>query len=244
MKILAIDCGNTRLKCAWFEAAVLAESRALDYRDFAAFETTLRAQGGRYGEPDRIVVSNVAGDQVRGQLARALKVFSGEPICIRAQPEQCGVTNLYADPGQLGSDRWAALIGAWAREHQACLVVGAGTATTVDALSASGEFLGGLILPGLDMMREALAAGTAGLSLEAGNDAEFPRNTADAIWNGCMAAQLGAVERMRRLLPESARILVSGGAARLLQAALNRPGDVVDNLVLEGLAQIAMDQTT
>jgi type III pantothenate kinase len=244
MKILAIDCGNTRLKCAWFEDSVLAEAQALDYRDFAAFATALKAQGARFGRPERIVVSNVAGEQVRGQLARALNVLSTEPFWIRAQERQCGVTNLYSNPGQLGSDRWAALIGAWTREHKACLIVGAGTATTVDALSASGEFLGGLILPGLDMMHEALAAGTAGLSLEAGHDADFPRTTADAIWNGCMAAQLGAIERMRRLLPESAPILLSGGAARLLQAALNRPVNVVDNLVLEGLAQIAMDQTT
>jgi type III pantothenate kinase len=190
------------------------------------------------------VVSNVASDSVRAQLARALQGFSADPLWIRAQEKQCGVTNLYLDPGQLGSDRWAALIGAWTREHGACLIVGAGTATTVDALSASGEFLGGLILPGLDMMREALAAGTARLSLDAGHDAEFPRNTADAIWNGCMAAQLGAIGRMRRVLSESAPILLSGGAARLLQPALNSPVNVVDNLVLEGLAQIAMDQNT
>jgi type III pantothenate kinase len=243
MKILAVDCGNTRLKCAWFEDAALGEAQALDYRDFAAFEAALKAQGARFGQPERIVVSNVAGDKVRGQLARSLHVFSIEPLWIRAKDSQCGVGNLYADPGRLGSDRWAALIGAWTREHRACLVVGAGTATTVDALSASGEFLGGLILPGFDMMREALASGTAGLALDAGQDAEFPRNTADAIWNGCMAAQLGAIERMQRLRPESASILVNGGAARLLQAALNRPVNVVDNLVLEGLAQIAMDRT-
>jgi type III pantothenate kinase len=244
MKILAIDCGNTRLKCAWFEDAALAEAKALDYRDFPALEAALKARGGRFGQPERIVVSNVAGDKVRGQLARALQVLDAEPLWIRARARQCGVTNLYSDPGQLGSDRWAALIGAWMRERGACLVVGAGTATTVDALSVAGEFLGGLILPGLDMMREALSAGTAGLSLVAGRDAEFPRNTADAIWSGCMAAQLGAIERMRHRLPESASILMSGGAARLLQPALNRPGNVVDNLVLEGLAQIAMDQTT
>lgn len=244
MKIVAIDCGNTRLKCAWFEDLAPAHTQALDYRDFAAFKAALRAQGERFGQPGCVVVSNVAGDKVREHLARALKAFSTEPIWIRAQARQCGVTNLYSDPGQLGSDRWAALIGAWARQHEACLVVGAGTATTVDALSAAGEFLGGLILPGFDMMREALAAGTAGLSLVAGHEAEFPRTTADAIWNGCMAAQLGAIERIRRLLPESAPILLGGGAARLLQPALNRPVNVVDNLVLEGLAQIAMDQTT
>jgi type III pantothenate kinase len=244
MKVLAIDCGNSRLKCGWFEDSALIEAHAFNYLDFTAFANALKAQGERLGQPGRVVISNVAGEKVREQLTLVLHVFSIEPMWIRARLRQCGVTNLYSDPGQLGSDRWAALIGAWTREHKSCLVIGAGTATTADALSDSGEFLGGLILPGLDMMREALATGTAGLPLEAGNGADFPRNTADAVWNGCMAAQLGAIERMRRLLPDSASILLSGGAARLVQAALNRPGNVVDNLVLEGMAQIAMDQTS
>lgn len=240
MKILAIDCGNTRLKFAWFVDGAARETSALTYEELAALDGLLLSAGGRCGQPERVAISNVAGETVRSALARALRIFPVEPQWIRAQARQCGVVNLYDDPAQLGSDRWAALIGAWARERNACLVVSVGTATTIDALSAGGEFLGGLILPGLDLMRRALAAGTAGLPLAAGHGTALPRNTADAIWNGCAAAQLGAIERMRRQLPESAACLLSGGAAQVLLPSLNKPCVVVDNLVLEGLAQIAV----
>jgi type III pantothenate kinase len=241
MKILAIDCGNTRLKYAWFDEGAAGKAIALGYDDPAALNGLLEAERAQFGQPDRIVIANVAGDTVRGTLAKSLQIFSVEPHWIQAQKRQCGVVNHYDDPGQLGSDRWAALIGAWVREHHACLVVNAGTATTIDVLSATGDFQGGLILPGLDLMRQALATGTARLPLAEGRNTGFPHNTTDAIWNGCVAAQVGAIERMRRQLPESAACLLSGGTAQLLSLALNMPCVVVDNLVLEGLAQIAME---
>jgi type III pantothenate kinase len=241
MKILAIDCGNTRMKYARFDEGAAGKVTALAYDELAALDGLLEAERAQSGQPDRVVIANVAGDTIRGTLAKSLHIFSVEPHWIRAQKRQCGVVNHYDDPGQLGGDRWAALIGARTRERRACLVVNAGTATTIDALSAAGDFQGGLILPGLDLMRRALATGTAELPLVKGRDTEFPHNTADAIWNGCVAAQVGAIERMRRRLPEPAPCLLSGGTAQLLFPALNMPCAVVDNLVLEGLAEIAME---
>jgi type III pantothenate kinase len=241
MKILAIDCGNSRLKYAWFDESAPGKVTALAYDNLAILDGLFETERAQSGQPDRVVIANVAGDTVRGALAKSLQVFAIETHWIRAQKRQCGVVNHYDDPGQLGGDRWAALIGARTRERRACLVVNAGTATTIDALSASGDFQGGLILPGLDLMRRALATGTAELPLVEGRYTEFPHNTADAIWNGCVAAQVGAIERMRRQLPESAPCLLSGGTAQLLFPALNTPCLVVDNLVLEGLAQIAME---
>jgi len=242
MSILAIDCGNTRVKFAWFVSGEMTERSALAYEDLAKTAELLHKDRERFGQPQRVVISNVAGDKVRAAIAKALQVFSVEPQWIRARARQCGVINGYDDPGQLGSDRWAALIGAWFRERKDCLVINAGTATTIDILSASGHFKGGVILPGLDLMRQVLASGTAGLPLAAGRNSEFPRNTADAIWSGCLAAQTGAIEHMRRSLPESAACLLSGGAAQSLYSALNMPCLLVDNLVLEGLAQIALDE--
>jgi type III pantothenate kinase len=247
MKVLAIDCGNTRIKYTVADKGLgKVESMPL-HESVPALAARWRAVLQPHGQPDSIVISNVAGDIVAGALAESLGVFGAQPHWVRSVPRQCGVVNRYDEPGKLGSDRWAAAIGAWNLEREACLVVNAGTATTVDALSQQGEFLGGLILPGLSMMRESLARGTADLPLvvAAGvekkprNMVEFPRNTADAIWNGCLAAQAGAIERMWRRLPESATCLLSGGAAQDLYPALNMPCLVVDNLVLEGLVHIA-----
>ena len=85
-----------------------------------------------------------------------------------AAAQQCGVRSSYVDPAALGPDRWAALIGAWHLTGGACVVVNAGTTMTVDALNGEGVFLGGCIVPGAALMREALARDTANLALRAG----------------------------------------------------------------------------
>ena len=119
----------------------------------------------------------------------------------------------------------------------ACLVVCAGTATTVDLLGADGEFRGGLIFPGFDLMRAALARDTAQLPLAEGEYRPLPRNTRDAIFSGCLHAQAGAIERMFATLagaPGALCLLTGGGAARLAPH-LNIPLQLTDNLILDGL---------
>jgi type III pantothenate kinase len=157
---------------------------------------------------------------------------------VQSKSEQCGVRNGYTQPQRLGSDRWAALIAAWHDMQGACLVVSCGTATTVDALSARGEFLGGLILPGVDMMHDSLAAGTAQLGVAEGALKDFPLDTADAIHSGVVRATLGAIESQFKLLcakEVGARCILSGGAALKVMLHLSIPFDHVDNLVLRGL---------
>lgn len=156
--------------------------------------------------------------------------------------EQCGVRSGYADPAQLGTDRWVALIGARHLISGTCVVVNAGTTMTVDALSADGIFLGGFIVPGYELMREALARNTAQLKLEAGRFSFFPDNTADAIASGALNALAGAIERMVQYVSRTGEdepvVLVSGGDAQRLIGLLTAEPRLVDNLVLEGLARI------
>jgi type III pantothenate kinase len=191
--------------------------------------------------PAAIVACNVAGPVAAAAGAR-LAARVGAPLAwVRSAAAQCGVLNGYEQPQQLGADRWAALIGARALHDGPALVVMSGTATTVDVLDADGCFRGGLILPGLEMMRGALAANTADLPAAAGGFSELPRNTFDAIASGALAATVGAIERMYRHVAVSsdACCVISGGAAPALLPHLAIPLRVVDNLVLEGLARIA-----
>jgi len=226
MKILCIDSGNTRIKWglrdgdAWLEQGVGLPDK------IAA---------------DRIVACNVGGVSPRLTIEALAKRLNVPLEWVTASATQCGVTNGYEHPEQLGADRWAALIGARGLHHGDCLVVMCGTATTVDLLRAEGRFEGGLILPGLDMMREALAGGTADLPTAAGSFVDKPRNTFDAIASGAVQATAGAIERMARQL-DPARdplCLISGGAAGGVSPRLTFPHKVVDNLVLEGLARYA-----
>ena len=234
--ILAIDCGNSRLKWGVHDGAGWLSQGLLDYADLTGLADLLRAQP----RADRAVAANVAGQQV-GQVLGAAVAALGIPLhWAKSQSAQHGVRNLYERPEQLGVDRWAALIGARAMHPRACLVVCAGTATTIDVLDAEGNFQGGLILPGVALMCRALATGTARLPLAEGRFAGLPRNTMDAIVSGSLQAQAGAVERMfeRVAADPDAICLVGGGAAGQFFELLRVPRRRADNLVLEGLARI------
>lgn len=231
--MLLLDAGNSRCKWALLENGEWLQQGVVDNADWDTLHSALAA----LPPPRQVRISNVAGEAMAQRLC---EFFSGRDCSVQfalAQAEQCGVRNLYAQPAQLGSDRWLALVAAWHLQHSACLVVNCGTATTIDALSASGEFLGGLILPGVDLMRASLAANTAQLGMAAGELREFPRNTADAVFSGAMRATIGAVQQQYALLAarQETRCVISGGAAAALQPHLGLPCKRVDNLVLQGL---------
>jgi len=247
--ILAIDCGNTRLKWGLYEDGARQDvsiagnaGSAPGWRSVGAVTieemARLETDWALLPAPARIVISNVAGKSARRSLVTQLARFEVEPLWISAERVQCGVTNGYTDPGQLGPDRWAALVGAWHLHRGACLVVTAGTATTVDMLSSQGVHCGGIIVAGVDLMKRALARNTAGLELEQGRFAQEPRCTADAIETGCLHAQAGAVERMYSKLESGGICLLSGGNAARIIPLLNIPVRTVDNLALEGLVRI------
>lgn len=232
--MLLLDIGNSRIKWALVEAGRLSPMGALDHSEMSSLQQIF----ARIPASSRILVSNVAGDEVATQV-RELCAVSGCPVeFVKAKSEQCGVRNGYTQPQRLGSDRWAALIAAWHDVQGACLVVSCGTATTVDALSAQGAFLGGLILPGVDMMQDSLAVGTAQIEATQGGLKDFPLDTADAIHSGAVRATLGAIESQFVLFSAKeagARCVLSGGAAGKVMPHLSIPYDHVDNLVLRGL---------
>lgn len=235
--ILLLDAGNTRVKWGVLDGARGRGEGALAHDELARL-ADIAAQHGPFG---RVVGSNVAGAAVAARIAEALRDAGAAPAWLTSSGQCCGVTNGYEQPEQLGSDRWAALIGARALHAAPCLVVNAGTATTIDVLDAEGRFRGGVILPGEQLMRRALAGNTAQLPLAPGRYTATPCNTADAIASGCLHAQAGAVERMYRLIagqPQAA-CLISGGGAAPLAAALEIPHRHIENLVLKGLAVIA-----
>ena len=237
MKVLAVDAGNTRIKWGlhdgqgWTHKGAQATADVHLLRD--AFAPT--------GPAERVVISNVAGEAVASALLAALPAGPG-PYWVMSRAEQCGVRSSYAEPAQLGADRWAALIGARHLYAGPCVVVNAGTTMTVDALSAESIFLGGFIVPGFALMRSALDANTAKLKLREGAFSFFPDNTGDAIASGALNALAGAVERMCRYVVETGEdepiVVLSGGNAEILEPRLNGRAQVVDNLVLEGLARI------
>jgi type III pantothenate kinase len=233
--LLLIDAGNTRIK--WALAAT--DAPLGEWSSFGAVthaELNHLPASWQHQRVTRAIVSNVAGVKVRDQLQLMLPTTA--VTWFASVPQLAGVRNGYRNPAQLGCDRFAAAIGARALEPGKALVVATcGTATTIDALSADGDFLGGMILPGLGLMASSLARNTAQLphiAASGATPAGFADNTDDAILSGCLSAQAGAIERACGLLGASLCIL-SGGAARYIAPALSVPYRIVDNIVLVGL---------
>lgn len=239
--MLLLDIGNSRCKWALLENGDWLRHGVLENAALASLPTAI----GSLPTHTRVMVSNVAGEQVAATLREHLAALQCEPEFIRAEAERCGVRNAYRAPQQLGSDRWVALIAARHRVSAACLVVNCGTATTVDALSAQGEFLGGLILPGLSLMLNSLHANTAQLAEQAGDLQDFPRDTAAAMLSGVVRATQGAIRHQLALLQQhagGARCLVSGGAADKIMPGLSVPCEQEPYLVLRGLQILGEDK--
>lgn len=246
LRVLAVDAGNTRVKWGlhdgreWFLRGRFATADAGSKEAFSHLPHN--------PDVDCVVVSNVAGAAVGNAIKDALYSL-GKPVTfIEARPEQCGVVNRYEPANVLGTDRWAALLAARLGSEaapRAQLVVMAGTALTVDALSAQGVFMGGIIIPGVALMRSSLHGATAQLPDAPGEYQTFPRNSLNAITSGAIEACSGAIQRMYTHLSaqtgEVPRCIAGGGAIHVIAPHLPFPVTINDNLVLDGLIAIARD---
>lgn len=237
--VLCVDSGNSRIKWGLSDGDGWLARGAVAHAEVGQLASRLAA----YPPPARALLANVAGGAAAAAIRSVLQGLVAVPadiVEVRADAARAGVRNGYREPCRLGVDRWCALIGARAIVSGAALVVMAGTATTVDTLTADGLFRGGLILPGIDLMRRALARDTAGLPFAEGQHQPWPQCTDDAIVSGILEAQAGAIERAwRRLADVEAACLLSGGAADALAGLLAVPVQRVEDLPLEGLRVLA-----
>ncbi len=249
MTFLAIDVGNTRLKWAQYEQArpgarVLAQGvEFLDHIDRLA-EGPWRT----LTPPSSMLGCVVADEAAKRQVQEQMELWDVAPSWVVASAKEAGLVNGYDHPNRLGSDRWVAMIGALhlmlkRGERRPLVVVMVGTAVTVEAIDASGRFLGGFILPGHGIMLRALESGTAGLSVPTGDVREFPTNTSDALTSGGTYAIAGAVERMvqhvRQHSGAEPLCLMTGGAGWKMAPSMSIQFELVDNLIFDGLLEIA-----
>ncbi len=239
MSLLLVDIGNTRIK--WRlngDGQTMAQGQHL-LVEADAFAAALR----NHAQPERVIACNVAGEPGTVALHAAIQHWELVPRWVMAGRQAFGISNCYASPDQLGADRWAALVAAHAMGLGETLIISLGTAMTVDWLRAGGEFAGGLIVPGLRLMREALAQGTSGVGYQQGKSGGLACNTADAVETGLAFALAGTARRARQIVMDATgqapACLITGGDGEWLASSLDFPATFVPDLVLQGLALMA-----
>src|SRR3984957_14632873 len=246
--ILVIDVGNTRLKWAWLTSTGLSDQQAVVHRDSKpGIWTTALFESGQ--KPLRVLVSNVAGPEMAKTLTRLTKkVFRVNIEFVTAAQEYHGLHNGYLDPSLLGADRWLALIGAWTKTRSPLCVVDAGTAVKVDSVDASGHHLGGLIVPGIHMMREVLMSKTSVIAWAVENRTPSlagvrANNTIGALCRYAVFALAGMPDRAADVIEQSTgvkpKLFITGGDSGMITGTMRSHGEIVPDLVLQGLAVIA-----
>jgi type III pantothenate kinase len=242
--ILLLDAGNSRIKWGTWHAGAWRGHGAVPVAEPEGLAVVLAE-----ARPSWVGISCVAGAEVRARLATLFAGAGMEPHWLVPAAVGHGLVNGYVQPETLGADRYAALIACVRAGHGPCVVASVGTAVTIDALSGNGEFLGGMILPGANLMRRALGSGTAGVAAQDGTWQPFPRRTGDAVETGiwtAISASVGAMQARLSGGPERAATVVTGGDAAILAARLSADvpaGPVITSeyLVLEGLLWVARD---
>lgn len=240
-RFLLLDGGNSQLKWAWVENGTFSEVGRAPYRDLAQ----LGEEWLQFADDDvKIVGCAVCGSvkkaMVEEQLTRPVEWLS-------SMPQALGIRNHYRRPEEHGSDRWFNALGSRRFTQNACVVVSCGTAVTTDALTEDNHYLGGTIMPGFHLMKEAMALKTANLNRPIGKVYPFPTTTPNAIASGMMDAVCGALMMMHGRLKDKTGagkpvdiIITGGGAARVVQAlpesfVHDNQVKIVDNLVIHGL---------
>ncbi len=255
MKLL-FDIGNTRIKWAYDTGSELLYPGEVVHRGIAP-EQAVRFVAGLEKDPKidlgAVWAINVAGTALEEALAQALESRFGLSLRIVKTSERCGeVVNGYTAIEQLGTDRWAAVVGAWELFRTSICVVDVGTAVTIDVVAANGQHRGGIILPGLALMTESLHRDTSDIEGFAHNsqgglsgDDWFGRDTRQAVQRGALfalrSAIIQAAEATAAPHESPPLIILTGGDAEVLLPLPGYSAELMPMLVLEGLRYLARD---
>jgi len=251
MTSLLVDIGNTRVKWALLRGSRLGRMNAVAHE----------------GRPDvlrglvrsvplgvtRVVAVTVAGAKLERALNAAARARFGVRVeFVQSVRHAAGVRNGYRDTWRLGADRWVGIVGAHdiaGARH--ALAINVGTALTIDAVTAEGRHLGGIITPGPSTMVASLLDGTHGIRRRAAGKRAgrvvrrggFARDTASALATGAALAAASLIDRAvreaRATLGATPMVLLTGGAAAQLLPHIRSSCRVVPDLVLRGLGVLA-----
>ena len=247
---LAIDIGNTNTVLGVFNGETLGAhfrimtrpERTVD--EYGVLLLSLLREGGI--DPslfDGIAISSVVPPLTPTFQEVARDRFGRDPLMVEPGVKT-GMPILYENPHEVGADRIVNGVAAFARYGGPAIVIDFGTATTFDAITAKGEYLGGVIAPGLGISAEALFERAARLPRV---DIKRPprvvgRNTVNSMQSGLYFGYVGLVEgivrRIRAEVGEELKVIATGGLARAFEEDLPIVSAFDEHLTLHGLRLI------
>ena len=245
--LLVIDVGNTNTVLGVYDGKKLEASWRLETTSRRTWDewgiTLLQLFAHRGLDPRQVsavAVSSVVPTLQLNLESMSERYFHCKPLFV-GPGVKTGMPILYDNPREVGADRIVNAVAAWEKHHQSLVVVDFGTATTFDAVSAKGEYLGGAICPGITIAMEALFKNASKLPR-----VEFARpphvvgrNTVHSMQSGLVFGYVslvdGICERMQKERGHPAKVVATGGLARLIAAESRAISEVDDFLTLEGL---------
>lgn len=239
---LAVTLGNTTAAAAVATGGKLGEVTRVPAGEVEKLRPALESAAA--GDEDVPIVVASVNPPALGTFAEMVVKVTGRPPLVAGRDFPIPIRTDVDEPGKVGADRLLAALAAWRRCMKACIVVDAGTAVTVDAVSAEGVFLGGAIFPGPEVMARGLAEGTAQLPLVPPDrlfmsGPSIGKNTEAAIRSGVMRALPAAVSGLVGFLSDemggTGRVFLTGGYAPPKDVQGEALWTAVRELVLEGL---------
>ena len=268
-KKLLIDAGNSSLKWALldslsdslfeqghpptFARQSLSEMESVLYiaNDAPQSFNDILDKQMKVSDIDTVVMVSVLGDKFSDLVKASCLKHSLELVYVKSVAQLAGVTVAYQEPYKLGTDRLVAMVAAHQLvEGQACIVVDSGTATTIDALDAQGQHLGGVILSGLDLCNQSLLKNTELLAShsESKDTVEatlFSTNTKQAILSGSLFGLAGAIDTIclnmekeiqsKAMASTKVKKIICGGSAKHITPYLSENFLLEEDLVMQGL---------
>lgn len=230
MKRLLLDLGNSRLKAAWQDSENL---QILPIQEVDQIGLAIPAQ------PDQIWLSSVADQAQTEGLVDQLSDLVTKIHQVKVPVYQHYLPTKYA-PEQLGVDRWLAMLACYHESPGPCLVVDCGTAVTLDWVNSMGEHQGGYILPGLQMMQQALLQGTAIHWVKPDDPIQtVARDSASAIALGARHALVALIEKMLDQAEPQTQLFLGGGDAGEIAISMASSHKKIQHMVLKGLSCLA-----
>jgi type III pantothenate kinase len=247
--LLAIDVGNTNITVGLFEGKTLSGKMKMATYSYAAYvrkmKSLINGSGLEIDEVDQTIISSVVPLALARLIVELRRMSPGIRITILGRDKKVPIRNLYKVAGEVGQDRLVNAYAAKTLYGAPAVVIDLGTAVTFDVVSKKGDYMGGLILPGIELSLASLYKSTALLPKVELKDSPsiIGKDTVNSMRGGILfgfgAMSDGLVLRYKKMLGKDTMVIATGGNAKLIKKYAKTIGIVDEDLTLKGLRLIA-----